>query len=362
MLARNLLHKLRSQPAIAKRIRMSTSVPATMRIVLHDLSKSSLSSTTGPLPTPDFSKNQHLIKVLTVAPCAGELSWPRPEELNVTSPGVDAVGVVVTSPPTSSLKPGGRVYYRTQYPNFGSLREYSIATTAELALAPSNLSAIDAAAIPVSALTAWQGLFEQFKLPPPGSPSSPSKSVRLLVNGASGGVGLWVIQLAHAAGITTIGTCSPRNKEMVKQFGADELLEYTSTTPSAWVAEDPSRKVDFVFDAVGPRSLPTVWPVLKPNGRLLTIVPPANMDFAGYRPKPSEEQLAKGEVEEGVTGKFFIMHPDREQLGEISKLVEEGKCKPVVDSVYAFEDFEKAFQRADSGKAVGKVVIKVAEE
>ena len=333
-----------------------------MRTIQHNSSQSSLHSTTGPLPSPDFTKDQHLIKVLTVAPCAGELSWPRPEALNVSVPGVDAVGTIVTSPPSSPFQPGNRVCWRTQYPNPGSLRDYTLAPTAELALAPSKLSAIDAAAIPVSALTAWQGLFQQLNLPSP-HPSNPSnKTIRILVNGASGGVGLWILQLAHAANLTVIGTCSPRTASMVRKFGADELLEYTSTTPSAWIAQDSNRKVDFVFDTVGPHSLATVWPTLKPYGRLLTIVPTVDMDFLGYVPKPSNEQVANGEVAAGVSGKFFIMQTDGKQLAEITELVDQGKCEPVVDSVFSFEEYQEAFRRVDSRRAVGKVVIKVAEE
>lgn len=88
------------------------------------------------------------------------------------------------------------------------------------------------------------------------------------------------------------------------------------------------------------------------------------MDFAGYRPAPSEEQITNKQVEEGVKGEFFVMHADGGALGEITKLVEEGKCKGVVDSVFGFEEdgVRKAFERVDSGRSKGKVVVKVRDE
>ena len=342
----------------------NASLPSTMRVVQHDISKSTLTLTSGPVPIPDFAKQQHLIKVLTVAPCAGELTWPRPAELTISVPGVDAVGIIVTCPPSSPFEKGDRVYYRTQYPNPGSLRDYSLATSTELALAPTNLSAIDAAAVPVSALTAYQALFEQFSLPSPTStpPVSNRPKPRILINGASGSSGTWALQLSRLANLTTIATASPKNADFVKSLGADEIIDYTSTTPAAWAStpnpDGSSKKVDLIFDAVGRSSLDTLWPALKPHGKLLTIVPPANMDFT-FVPAPAPE--AEG-VEEGVSGKFFIMHPDSKHLGEITKLVEEGKCRGVFDSVFSMEEYAEAFKRTDSGRAVGKVVIKVGAE
>ena len=335
-----------------------------MHMVQHDISNGTLSLTSAPLPTAEFSKEQHLIKVLAVSPCAGELSWPRPAKFTVSVPGVDAVGIVVASPPSSTIKPGSRVYYRTQYPNPASLRQYSIATTAELALAPSNLSAVDVAAIPVSALTAYQGLFDQFRLPNLLSSSSPisiTNPTRILINGASGACGQWVVQLAVACSLTTIATHSSKSADLVRSLGAHELLDYTTTSPAAYVSANPDRAVDLIFDCVGQHTHASLWPALKPHGKLLTIVPPPNMDFS-FVPKASDEQIAVGEVAEGVTGKFFTMHPDGKQLSVITKLVEEGKCKPFVDSVFEMEQYKEAFERVDSGKCSGKVVIKVAED
>ena len=335
-----------------------------MRVVQHDFSGSTLTLTTATLPIPDFAAGQHLIKVLAVAPCAGELTWPRPPELNISVPGVDAVGTVIAGPPTSPFQPGCRVYYRTQYPHAANLREYSIALMHELAVPPSNMSAVDAVAIPVSAMTAYQALFSQLQLPLQAATSSAPKGPkpRMLINGGSSSVGIWALQLARLAHLTTIATASPRNADFVKSLGPDEIIDYTSITPGAWAAssadDGTSRKVDYVLDTVGRRdAMDTLWPALKPNGRLLTVVPPANMDF-GLVPEPAVD--AEG-VEEGVIGKFFIMQTDGSQLGEITKLVEAGKCKGVVDSVFKVEEFQEAFRKVDSGRAVGKVVIEVAE-
>ena len=284
------------------------SLPSNMRVVQHDFSRSTLALTTTNLPTPDFARDQHLVKVLAVASCAGELSWPRPAELNLSVPGIDAVGTVVAGPPVSSFQPGHRIYYRTQHPRAANLREYSIALSNEFALAPSNVSAVEAAAIPVSAMTAYQALFSQFKLPLLDATSSAPKGPkpRILINGGSSSVGIWALQLARLANLTTIAATSPKNADFVRSLGADEIIDYTSITPGAWASspanDETSRKVNYVLDTIGRKSIDTLWRTLKPNGRLLTIVPPANMDF-GCVPGPALD--AEG-VEEGVTGKFFI--------------------------------------------------------
>jgi NADPH:quinone reductase-like Zn-dependent oxidoreductase len=335
-----------------------------MRTILHDLSKATLSMTTAPVPVPNFANNEHLLKVLAVAPCAGELSWPRPSELTVSVPGVDGVGIIVAAPPTSAFKPGNRCYYRTTYPSPGSLRDYALATTAELALAPTNLTATDAAAVPVSALTAWQALFEQWKLQTPANNFAISTSKpRLFINGATGSVGLWMLQLARLANLTTIATASSKNMNLVKDFGASEIIDYTKTSPAEYISKDESRKFDYVFNAVG-GPITALWPTLRKNGSLLTIAPPVDMDFFNYHPAPTEEQMKNMEVEEGLTGMFFLMHPDGKALGEVSQLIEEGKCNVVVDGIFDFEEgsVKEAFKRVDSGRSKGKVIIKVSDE
>jgi NADPH:quinone reductase-like Zn-dependent oxidoreductase len=167
----------------------------------------------------------------------------------------------------------------------------------------------------------------------------------VLVTAASGGVGLWVVQLAKLAGCEVVGTCGPDNIEFVKSCGAVEVVNYRTTSLKSWVEEDESRMFDVVIDCVGRSSLEEAWWAVKDNGTLISI----------YQPP---EQLKPKELEKkGVRNLFFIMTPNGEQLKKITGLWEEGKVRPAVDSVFKFENFEKAFERVASGHAKGKVVI-----
>ncbi|EXJ70811.1 uncharacterized protein A1O5_05801 [Cladophialophora psammophila CBS 110553] len=336
----------------------ATRLPSTMRALLHDQKKHTLTIASTPLPTP--SSTQYLIQPHAVALTAGELLWPRPEELTVSTPGVEFVARVVTSPSSSSkFKPGDEVYGRVTYPQAGGAREYSVSDDTELALRPKNLSINEATTMPVSALTAWQALFEQFKLPPPSLATVKppiQQRQRILITNASGGVGIWAVQLAKLIGLYVIGTTGPNNLDFVCSLGADEVLDYRTTNIRSWAEQDPAkRKVDLVFDCIGLSSLEQAWHAVKQGGQVLSIVPPADMQWKFVLDRPEG-------VDESVNGKFFVMHPSGEQLAKITELAEEGKVRAVVDSVFKFEDFEQAFERLGSGRTRGKVVLRIDEE
>ena len=167
---------------------------------------------------------------------------------------------------------------------------------------------------------------------------------RVFVTGASGGVGAWVVQLAKLAGADVIGTCGSSNVEMVEALGASEVLDYRTTSLRDW-AQDPRRLVDIVVDCSGRKALEDAWWTVRDGGVLISVVQPPEL----VRPY--------GCSEKNVRNCFFIMQPNRAQLEQITRLVDEGKCHPVVDSVWRLEEFEKAYERADGGRAVGKVVI-----
>lgn len=326
-----------------------------MRALLHNQKTRSMGIDSTPLPTP--SSTQYLIKPHAVALTNGELSWPRPEELTISTPGVEFVARIVTSPsPSSKFQPGDEVYGRVQYPQPGGAREYSVSDDNELALRPKNFSITEAATVPVSALTAWQALFEQFKLAKPSAtdPVSSSKP-RILITNASGGVGIWAVQLAKLIGATVIGTTGTANVDFVRGLGADEVLDYRKTNIRTWAEEDPSRQVDFVLDCIGLSSLEQAWHAVKEGGQVLTIVPAADMVWKWVLDRPDG-------VSESIEGRFFIMHPSGEQLGEITELAEQGKVKAVVDSVFKLEEFVRAFERLTSGGTRGKVVVRVDDE
>ena len=329
------------------------SVPRLARNLIFDLPTRTLYiKSSHPIPTPDPAKNEHLIRVQTTALCARELEWPflfpsaifseNPDKQ--ITPGYDLAGTVVTSPPGSPFHPGDDIYARTRPSRPGNYREYSIARTEEMAPKPPTLDWVHAATVPLSALTAWQALFEHGGLK--GLDDSSARGKKVLVTAAAGGVGVWLVQLARIAGLDVVAQFgSPENDKLVRELGATETVNYKTTSLREWARKEGP--VDIVFDLVGGYTLKEAWFCVKDGGVLVSIVEPPEMK------KPD------GLEGNDVKALFFIMEPKGEQLRKISKLLIEGKCRPVLDSVWEFEEYEKAFERLNGGHANGKVVIKV---
>lgn len=341
---------------VLKKGHTMASLPQSMRGLIHNQKLQTLAFTKA-LPLPSPGSNEILLKVSAAAITRGELNWPRPPELNESCPGCEMAGSVVSAPEGSKFKPGDKVYMRNEFPRPGSAREYSIALEKELAIRPGNITAEEAAAVPVSALTAWQALFTHAGLPSPlagYNGTAPNlKKYRVLINGASGAVGLWAVQLAHLIGSTTIGTCTSKNAELVREMGADEVIDYTQTPISAWAKNN--EKVDLLLDCVGDKSRDDAWHAIKDHGKLLSIVPPPDMNWQWTYDTP--EGISKT-----IEGRFFVMEPKGEDLVLITQLIEQGKVRPTVDSVHKLEHYQAAFDRMNSKRAVGKVVLKVDEE
>ena len=333
----------------------SNDVPTTTRALLQpDRASTRLTLTELPVPTPNPSSDEHLIRIHAASICAGELLWaqlyPHPSlSLKEAIPCTDFAGTVMTAPSTSPFRPGDAVYARTHYGRPGNARDYTIAQTSELAHAPLRLSWTEAAAVPVSAETAWQALFVQAGLPPPRNlhPEPSLAGTRILVTAASGSVGAWAVQLAHAYGAHVVGTCGPRNLDFVRSLGAAEVLDYTTVDVRAWgAAADP--KIDVVVDcSTSSKSLADTWFCVKDGGVLLSIYQPPET----VRPA-EEESIAKN-----VRHAFFIMQSDGSQLEKVSALLESGACRPVVDSVWPLQRYEQAFARVGAGHCRGKVVF-----
>lgn len=306
-----------------------------------------------PIPTPDAAKNDHLIHVKTTALCAGELKWPalfpdaifaeNPEKQ--ITPGYDLAGTVITAPPASPFRPGDEIYARTRPSRPGNCREYTIGRTQEMALKPPRLSWAEAASVPLSAITAWQALFEHAGVKGFDDPSAAGK--RVLVVAAAGGVGVWLVQLARLAGLEVVAQIgSAKNAEFVRKLGASETVNYREKSLKEWAEENGP--VDIVFDNLGGKVLEDAWYCAKDGGALISIVEPPE----GKRPEELKARVVKNE--------FFIMDPNGRQLAEISRLLNEGRCQAVVDSVWDLEDYGGVFERLDGGHAKGKVVIKVS--
>ncbi|RAL11727.1 NADP-dependent oxidoreductase [Aspergillus homomorphus CBS 101889] len=325
-----------------------------MRTLVQPSAESqSLTLTTSPLPTANVSAGEHLIKVKACAPCAGELLWPKnfpPPNPRELIPCPDVAGTVISAPANSPFQAGDEVYARTNYLRPGNARDYSICLTDELAHIPQGLSAVAAAAIPVSAQTAWQILFIHAGIAGDGEASFTAaqeawRGKKVLVTAASGGVGMWVTQLAALLGAEVVGTCGAANAALVRLLGATEVLDYRQTELREWVNEHPEKKVDVVVDCIGRRSLEDAWWTVKDGGMVLSIF------------QPPEQVRPPGFEGSEVRSVFFVMEPARRHLEEISKLVELGKCHGMVDSVWPLEQYQEAFKRLDGGHARGKIVF-----
>jgi NADPH:quinone reductase-like Zn-dependent oxidoreductase len=213
----------------------------------------------------------------------------------------------------------------------GGYAEYAIAKLGDIAPKPESLDFKNAAAVPLGALTAWQAMFDLANL---------SRGQRILIAGASGGVGSLAVQLAKAKGAYVIGLASGRNEEFVRDLGADEFVDYTKQN-----FEEVVKNVDVVLDAVGGETFGRSFGTLKRGGFLVTTV-----EF------PSEEKAQ----EFGVKAARVFCKPNAKELAEITRLVDEGKLKAHVSTVWSLAEVKKAHQLSESGRTRGKIVLQIA--
>lgn len=240
---------------------------------------------------------------------------------------VDAVGPGVDGQAAAGLRPGDAVYGIIRS---GGFAEFALAGVGDVSAMPAGLEFEEAAAIPLGGLTAWQALFEIARL---------ERGERLLVAGASGGVGSMAVQLARAAGAHVTGTASGRNEAYVRGLGADAFVDYTSQDVAEVV-----RDADVVLDAVGGETYRRSFRSLKRGGRLVTAV-----EF----PAPGDG------AEQGVTAARVFCTPNAEQLAAITRLVEGGQVRAHVAAVLPLVDVNAALRMSESGRTRGKIVLSV---
>lgn len=332
------------------------SLPQTIKAVVQsDWNSTKLTAKELPLPKPKPNSEEHLIKVYATSPCAGELKWGAdfPSLLNddktLGVPCYDLSGVVVSAPPSSPFQTGAEIYTRTTAARDGNLREYAIALTSELALKPKSASWEEAASVPLSAFTAYQALFEHGGIEAAfndeaGKARNAKKTI--LVTGAAGGVGVWVVQLAKAVGVGHIIAVVGADKiETVKSLGATEVINYREQSIDAYFALG-HEKVDMAFDVVSGQSLLMAWKSVKSGGKFVAIRP--------FTPEDKPEG-----VSDNVDAKFFIMEAIGSQLIHVSELLDKKIARPVIDSIWTFEKYQEAFDLVESGRSKGKVIITV---
>ncbi len=291
-------------------------------------------------PRPVLLPGYALVRVFASGITPTELTWSetyqscdgKPRLPSI--PGHEVAGIVEEiNGEDAEIKVGDAVYGLTEFCRDGSAAEYVAVRATDLAPKPRTLDYAQAAAVPLSALTAWQALVVHAGL---------NKGQRVLIHGAAGGVGTYAVQLAHLYGTHVIATASRRNATFLHDLGANEVIDYASNH-----FEQKVHDVDVVLDLVGGDTQERSWGVLKRGGVLVTVtaeVPP--------------EKTAQY----GVRGVFFIVTPNREQLTKIGALIDSGSLNVIVQRILPLDQAREAFLQALSGHNRGKIVLRVREE
>ncbi len=246
---------------------------------------------------------------------------------------VEAVGKDVTQ-----FKPGDEVFGTCN----GSFAEYACAREDRLALKPANVSFEEAAAIPVAATTALQGLRNKGQIQP---------GQKVLVNGASGGVGTFAVQIAKSYGTEVTGVCSTRNLDLVRKIGADHVVDYTQED----FTKNEQQRYDLIFDAVGNRSVSDYKRALKPGGTC-AVAGFSSMSRMFEHSALGPLRSKTGSKKVGGMGMAKINQND---LVFLKQLVETQKVRPVIDRRYPLSETADAIRYLEAGHAQGKVVISV---
>ena len=269
--------------------------------------------------------------------------------------GHDVAGTVIEiGANVRSFKPGDEIYARPRDGRVGTFAEYIAIDQADVALKPKNLSMAEAASIPLVALTAWQALIDLAAM---------QKGQKVLIHAGSGGVGTIAIQLAKHLGATVATTTSTANVALVRSLGADVVIDYKQQD-----FEKVLSGYDLVINSLDGETLSKSVNVLKPGGRMISISGPPDPAFAqrqglNWFLRQVMRALSFGirskAKRRGVNYSFLFMRANGEELGQMTKLIEAGIIRPVVDRVFPFEATNDALAYVETGRAKGKVVIAV---
>ncbi len=315
----------------------------------------------GEMPDPEIRQNDVLVQVhaagvnlLDSKIRDGEFKLLLPYRLPLIL-GNDVAGVVVrVGSAVQRFKPGDEVYARPDKDRIGTFAEFVAMNEDAVAIKPKALSMEEAASIPLVGLTAWQVLIERANL---------KKGQKVLIHAGSGGVGTVAIQLAKHMGALVATTTSTANLDWVKALGADIVIDYRKDDFATLL-----RDYDVVLNSLGGEVLEKSLQVLKPGGKLISISGPPDSDFAkdmgsswilrqvmrllSYRIRKKAKRHA-------VSYSFLFMRANGDQLREIGRLIDSGIIRPVVDRVFPFESTNEAMAYVESGRAKGKVVVRV---
>ncbi len=270
--------------------------------------------------------------------------------------GNDLAGVVTqVGKQVRRFKVGDEIYARLDKTRIGAFAEFAAVRESDAALRPKNTTFEEAASLPLVALTAWQALVEIGRL---------EAGQRVLVHAGSGGVGSVAIQIAHHLGAVVFTTVGKRNFDVVKRLGAHTPIDYRSER-----FEDVAKDCDVVLDSAGGDTLVRSFRCVKPGGVVVSIGSTPSAAFAKQWGLNPFLVFVIGLISKKVTAaartskaryEYLFMRPDGDQLAHLAGLVEDGIIKPQIDRVFALEQVKDALSYSESGRATGKVVIKIA--
>ena len=315
----------------------------------------------GDMPEPKLDDNEVLVQVhaagvnlLDAKIKSGEFKLILPYRFPLVL-GHDVAGVVVrVGKLVKKFKPGDEVYSRPDDFRIGAFAELIALREDSLAFKPEALSMEEAASIPLVGLTAWQALVETAKL---------KKGQKIFIQAGSGGVGTFAIQLAKHLGAFVATTTSAVNVEWVKRLGADIVVDYKKDD-----FEKSLQGYDVVLNSQDNKTLAKSLSVLKPGGKLISISGPPTPEFADAIKAPwfvkQVMRLLSADVRRkarrlGVNYSFLFMKANGGQLQQITALIDSGAIRPVVDRVFSFESTQEALDYVETGRAKGKVVVKI---
>ncbi|MEB8801761.1 NADP-dependent oxidoreductase [Bacillus cereus] len=269
--------------------------------------------------------------------------------------GNDFSGVITkVGSQVTRFKVGDEIYARPRKNKIGTFAEYIAIHEDDIALKPKNLSFEEAASIPLVGLTSYQALHDIMQL---------QKGQKILIHAGSGGVGTFAIQLAKIMGATVTTTASEAGANLVTSLGADEIINYKTEK-----FEDILKNYDAVFDTIGGATLEKSFNIIKSGGNIVSVSGMPNARFgkefgSGFFKtllfSLASKKLTALEKKHNAQYSFLFMKPSGDQLRTIANYIEAGKIKPVIDRVFPFEDAQKAMEYSESGRAKGKIIVKI---
>jgi NADPH:quinone reductase-like Zn-dependent oxidoreductase len=275
------------------------------------------------IETPSLRAGDLLVEVRAAAITRDELEWPLDRLPAV--PSYELSGVVAAADEYAEVSVGDEVYALTPFDRDGVAAEYAAVPAQLVAPKPASLSHVESAAVPLPALSAWQGLFVHGRL---------AAGETVLVHGAVGGVGQFATQLGRWRGCHVIATASPDAFQAARALGAHEVVDGRSEH-----LDDELEAVDLVFDTVGGDFLVRAPALLATGGRLVSVA-----------------------AEPPGVGSYFVVEANRAQLIELAKLMDRGQLRVAIDSTFTLAEAVAAFKRSLASGKRGKVVIEVADE